>query len=294
MRKNLWREIVEQRSAYLFIAPAVTLFLVFLIYPAVRTLYISFFDWELRRESRFIGLENYVDAFGNNLFYQTFATTLLYTVSITFLAMALGFIAAYLVNDLRGWVKGFVRAAIFTPSIASLIVTAFIWRSFLEPGGLFQTSAEFFGIKAISWLGSPRLAPLAVIVMSAWQQVGYTMVFFLAGLQSVPIMLYEAAEVDGANNWVKLRAITLPLLRRTTLFVLVITSLTNFKLFEQVFALTGGGPANATQSLMVLIYNTAFRHTSYGQAAAMAMIFSLVAITVALAQIYLLRAKHEY
>ena len=291
MRKNLWREIVKQRSAYLFIAPATTLFLVFLIYPAVRTLYISFFDWELRRESEFIGLENYAYAVGNDLFHQTFATTVLYTVSITFLAMTLGFVAAYLVNDLKGWVKGFVRAAIFTPSIASLIVTAFIWRSFLEPGGLFQESAEFFGIEAVSWLGSSRLAPLAVIVMSAWQQVGYTMVFFLAGLQGIPVMLYEAAEVDGADKWVELRAITLPLLRRTTLFVLVITSLTNFKLFEQVFALTGGGPANSTQSLMVLIYNTAFRHTSYGQAAAMAIIFSLVAITVALAQIYLLPRK---
>jgi multiple sugar transport system permease protein len=107
-------------------------------------------------------------------------------------------------------------------------------------------------------------------------------------------MIYEAAEVDGADSWVKLRAITLPLLKRTTLFILVITSLTNFKIFEQVFALTGGGPANATQSLMVYIYNSAFRHTRYGPAAAMAIIFSLVAIGVALAQIYLLRSKHEY
>jgi ABC-type sugar transport system permease subunit len=268
--------------------------LIFLIYPAVRTLYISFFDWQLRGESDFVGLENYTGAFSSKLFYQTFGTTILYTVSITILAMVLGFIAAYLVNDLHGWWKGFVRAAIFMPSIASLIVTAFIWRSFLEPDGLFQSMTEFFGIQTVSWLGSPELAPLAVIVMSAWQQIGYTMVFFLAGLQSIPLMIYEAAEVDGADGWVKLRAITLPLLRRTTLFVLVITSLTNFKLFEQVFALTGGGPANATQSLMVYIYNSAFRHTRYGPAAAMAILFSLLAIAVALAQIYLLRAKHEY
>jgi multiple sugar transport system permease protein len=294
VKKNLLREVAEQRSAYLFIAPATILFLIFLIYPALRTLYISFFDWELRRTSDFVALNNYADAFSSNLFYQTFGTTILYTVTITLLAMLFGFIAATLVNDLQGWWKGFVRAAIFTPSIASLIVAVFIWRSFLEPDGLFQQVTEFFGVESASWLGSPRLAPLAVIVMSAWQQVGYTMVFFLAGLQSIPIMIYEAAEVDGADGWVKLRSITLPLLRRTTLFVLVITSLTNFKLFEQVFALTGGGPANATQSLMVYIYNTAFRHTRYGEAAAMAIIFSLLAISVALAQVYLLRSKHEY
>lgn len=294
MKRNLLREVVEQRSAYLFIAPATLLFLVFLIYPAVRTLYISFFDWKLRGASDFIALENYASAFSNKLFYQTFGTTLLYTVSITFLAMTLGFVAAYLVNDLQGFWKVFVRAAIFMPSIASLIVTAFIWRSFLEPDGLFQRTTELFGFQTVSWLGSPKLAPLAVIIMSAWQQTGYTMVFFLAGLQSIPLMLYEAAEVDGADSWIKLRSITLPLLRRTTLFILVITSLTNFKIFEQVFALTGGGPANSTQSLMVYIYNSAFRHTRYGPAAAMAIIFSLVAISVALAQVYLLRAKHEY
>jgi multiple sugar transport system permease protein len=294
VKRSLLREIVEQRAAYLFIAPATTLFLVFLIYPAVRTLYISFYDWQLRGESDFIGLENYAGAFSSNLFYQTFGTTILYTVSVTCLAMLLGFVAAYLVNDLQGWWKVFVRSAIFMPSIASLIVTAFIWRSFLEPDGLFQRMTEFFGIPSVSWLGSPDLAPLAVIVMTAWQQIGYTMVFFLAGLQNIPSMFYEAAEVDGADSWVKLRAITLPLLRRTTLFVLVITSLTNFKIFEQVFALTGGGPANATQSLMVYIYNSAFRHTRYGPAAAMAIIFSLVAMGVALAQVYMLRAKHEY
>src|SRR5688572_3134674 len=108
VKKSLLRQIVEQRSAYLFIAPATMLFLIFLIYPAVRTLYISFFDWELRGDSDFVGLENYADAFSTNLFYQTFGKTLLYTVSITFLAMLLGFVAAYLVNDLQGWVKGFV------------------------------------------------------------------------------------------------------------------------------------------------------------------------------------------
>src|SRR5262245_43641025 len=103
VKRNLLHEVVEQRSAYLFIAPATLLFIVFLIYPAVRTLYISFFDWKLRGASDFIGLENYASAFSSNLFYQTFGTTILYTVSVTCLAMSLGFVAAYLVNDLRGW-----------------------------------------------------------------------------------------------------------------------------------------------------------------------------------------------
>jgi ABC-type sugar transport system permease subunit len=288
------RAIARHWSDYLFIAPAMTLFAIFQIYPALRTGYISLFDWKPRGESEFVGLENYARSVSSNLFQQSSAHTLLYTVTITLSAIVLGFVAAFLVNDLFGWSKYLVRSAIFMPSISSLIVSTMIWKSFLEPDGFFQRAAAAMGVNMPSWVASTELAPLAIIVLSVWQQVGYIMVFFLAGLQNIPATFYEAAEVDGASSWAKLRHITLPLLQRTTLFVLVVTSLTNFKIFEQVFALTGGGPANSTLSLMMHIYQTAFRHSRYGQAAAMAMIFSAVAIAVALVQIRLLRARFEY
>lgn len=288
------RQIARHWSDYLFIAPAMTLFAIFQIYPAVRTAFISLFDWRLRGESEFIGLDNYARAVSSSLFQQAFSHTLLFTVAITTSAIVLGFVAALLVNDLFGWSKYLVRSAIFMPSISSLIVSTMIWKSFLEPDGFFQRAAAAFGFSMRSWVASPDLAPLAIIVLSVWQQVGYIMVFFLAGLQNIPATFYEAAEVDGASSWAKLRHITLPLLQRTTLFVLVVTSLTNFKIFEQVFALTGGGPANSTLSLMMHIFQTAFRHSRYGQASAMAMIFSAVAIAVALVQIRLLRARFEY
>lgn len=291
---RMLRQIARHWGDYLFIAPAMTLFAIFQIYPAIRTAYISLFNWKLRGASEFIGLDNYVRAVSSNLFQEAFAHTLLFTVAITASAIILGFIAALLVNDLFGWSKYLVRSAIFMPSISSLIVSTMIWKSFLEPDGFFQRAAAAFGFSMRSWVASPDLAPLAIIVLSVWQQVGYIMVFFLAGLQNIPATFYEAAEVDGADTWAKLRHITLPLLQRTTLFVLVVTSLTNFKIFEQVFALTGGGPANSTLSLMMHIFQTAFRHSRYGQASAMAMIFSAVAIAVALVQIRLLRARFEY
>jgi multiple sugar transport system permease protein len=294
MVAKLLRDIYKHRGDYLYIAPATTLFLVFLIYPAFRTLYISFFNWRIRGPSDFTGLKNYATVFNDTLFRNTLGTTLVFTVAITLGAMLLGFIAALLVNDLLGWSKYLIRAAIFTPSIASLVITAFIWRSFLEPHGLFQSVTDLLGLNLPSWLGDPNLAVPAVTVMSVWQQVGYTMVFFLAGLQNIPQMFYEAAEVDGASSWDKLRLITLPLLQRTTLFVLVVTSLTNFKIFEQIFALTGGGPANSTQSLMIYIFQSAFRHSRFGFASAMAIVFSLLAISVAVAQIRFLRARFEY
>jgi ABC-type sugar transport system permease subunit len=288
------RPIVRHWGDYLFIAPAMTLFAIFQIYPALRTAYISLFNWKPRGESDFIGLDNYARSLSSSLFQEAYAHTLLFTVAITASAIVLGFIAALLVNDLFGWSKYLVRSAIFMPSISSLIVSTMIWKSFLEPDGFFQRAAAALGFSMQSWVASPDLAPLAIIVLSVWQQVGYIMVFFLAGLQNIPVTFYEAAEVDGAGSWAKLRLITVPLLQRTTLFVLVVTSLTNFKIFEQVFALTGGGPANSTLSLMMHIYQTAFRHSRYGQASAMAIIFSVVAILVALVQIRLLRARFEY
>jgi ABC-type sugar transport system permease subunit len=288
------RQIVRHWGDYLFIAPAMTLFAVFQIYPAIRTAYISLFDWELRGESEFVGIENYARVIDSNLFQQAFAHTLLFTGAITLSAILLGFIAALLVNDLFGWSKYLVRSAIFMPSISSLIVSTMIWKTFLEPDGFFQRAAASVGVSMQSWVASPDLAPLAVIVLSTWQQIGYIMVFFLAGLQNIPATFYEAAEVDGASTWAKLQHITVPLLQRTTVFVLVVTSLTNFKIFEQVFALTGGGPANSTLSLMMHIYQTGFRHSRFGQASAMAIIFSAVAIAVALVQMRLLRPRFEY
>ncbi len=294
MRSRLGTVLRREWSAYLFIAPAMILFGVFSIYPSIRTLYISVFNWKMRGDSPFTGLANYREVLQDRLFQQTFSRTVYLAVIITICAILLGFVAALLVNDLSGWTKYLVRSAIFIPSISSLIVSTMIWKSFLEPDGFFQRLAAAFGMSWHSWVASPEQAPLAIIVLSVWQQIGYIMVFFLAGLQSIPETFYEAAEVDGASTWAKLRHITLPLLQRTTLFVLVVTTLTNFKIFEQVFALTGGGPANSTLTLMMYVYQTGFRYSHFGEASAMAMIFSAVAIAVALLQLRLLRARFEY
>ena len=291
---RLGQVLRREWSAYFFIAPAMLLFTVFTIYPAVRTIYISFFNWKMRGNSPFSGLANYQQLLTDTLFQQTFVRTIYLAVVITVAAISLGFLAAILVNDLNGWSKYLVRSAIFIPSISSLIVSTMIWKSFLEPDGFFQRSAAFFGIAWQSWVASPEQAPLAIIVLSVWQQVGYIMVFFLAGLQAIPQTFYEAAEVDGASPWDQLFHITIPLLQRTTLFVLVVTTLTNFKIFEQVFALTGGGPANSTLTLMMYIYQTGFRYSHFGPASAMATVFSVVAIGVALLQLRFLRARFEY
>lgn len=164
----------------------------------------------------------------------------------------------------------------------------------MEPGGLFESAGKLVGIIMPSWLSDPNMAIIAVIIMSTWQRIGYNMVFFLAGLQTIPQIFYEAAEVDGASNWVRFRLITIPLLQRTTLFIIVINTLANLKIFEQVFALSGGGPMHATMTSMIYIFNSAFRYTRFSYAAAMAIIFSLLTFITAIFQMYFLRSNVEY
>jgi len=288
------REMIKNRRSYLFILPSMILFSIFIFIPVLWTIYVSFFNWKFRGGSTFIGLNNYIKLWSDSIFLGALQNTINFTISITVLSVIFGFIAALLVNDLRGLAKYFVRAAIFIPTGTSLVVTALIWRSFLEPGGIVQSGLEKIGIVTSPWLSNPSLSFLAVILVSAWQRIGYNMVFFLAGLQTIPQVFYEAAEVDGASRFAKFRSITIPLLQRTTLFVLVINTIFTFLMFDQVFMMTGGGPADATINAMIENYNQAFTYLHYGYAAAMAVAFSLITFAVAGIQMYLLRSEAEY
>jgi multiple sugar transport system permease protein len=283
------REVWKCRSDYLRIAPTLILFSIFIFGPAIWTVYVGFFDWQLHGGSEFIGLSNYGRMLSDEIFWLALKNTFVYTFGITALSVGLGFVAAILVNGLKGPVMYFTRAAIFLPTILSLIVTALIWRSFMEVEGLFERMFALVGIHTGAWLAEPQLASLAIIIVAVWQRMGYNMVFFLAGLQAIPQPFYEAAEVDGASEWQKFTHVTIPLLQRTTLFILVVNTVTNFLMFDLVYAMTGGGPMKATITLMVHIYNQAFRYIRYGYAGAMAVVFSAIAIMISVVQMYLLR-----
>ncbi len=286
---NIWK----CRGDYARIAPTLILFTVFIFGPALWTVYVSFYDWKLRGVSEFIGLTNYGKLLADGVFWMAFQNTLVFTAAITILSMVLGFLAALLVNQVSGPAKYFARSAIFLPTILSLIVTALIWRSLLEVDGLVERSFNLVGIQTGHWLAEPQLAFASIVIVAVWQRMGYNMVFFLAGLQAIPEMYYEAAAVDGASEWDQFFTVTIPLLQRTTLFILVMNTITTFLMFDLVFAMTGGGPMQGTITLMVYIYNQAFRYIRYGIAGAMAVVFSLIAIAIAMVQMYMLRQEPE-
>jgi multiple sugar transport system permease protein len=287
------REIFKGRIWYIFITPGMILFSVFIIYPLLKTLYGSFFQWT-QIKSTFVGFSNYIYVFSDEYFLKSLITTALFGVTITFFSMVLGLIAALLVDSIKGWFKYFSRVAIFTPYICALIVAGVIWKSMLEPDGLIQSALKMVGVITPAWLADPTLSTLAIILMTTWQSWGLIMVFYLAGLQAIPQIFYEAAMVDGASTWDQFWFITLPLLQPTTLFLVVFNTLMNLKIFDQVMGLTHGGPMNATMTTMVYIYQKAFTEYRFGIASAAAVVFALAIFGISLVQIYLLRGQVEY
>jgi multiple sugar transport system permease protein len=276
-------------SRYLFILPVFVIFTVTVIVPVFWTIYLSFFRSGMDGSLRFIGFQNYARVISDRLFIESFGRTLLVTATATPAAMALGLGAAVLIDSLRGWVRYVTVTAIFTPAVVSLLVIGVIWRSLLYPGGIVMTILGLVGIRTVPWLSDPSLAMLGLIVMTVWASTGFNMIFYLAGLQGIPHDIYEAAIVDGATKWRLFQSITVPLLWRTTSFLLVINGLANMKLFDQVMGLTKGGPMDATLTSMVYIYRAAFTQSRYEYGAAAGVTFTLAIFGLVLLQARSLR-----
>jgi ABC-type sugar transport system permease subunit len=293
MRVKL-HDIRKNAPFYLLIAPDMILFAIFILIPLAWTVYMSFFQEVTGGGIKFVGLANYVRGLRDPFFTGSFGKAAFLTVTTTSLGMTLGLVAAYLVDELTGLVKYLARAAIFTPTLCALVVSSIVWKTLLLPDGFIQRALALVGITTPSWLSDPALSILSVIIVSAWQSLGTNMVFFLAGLQGIPREFHEAAMVDGASAWDRLRWITLPLLSPVTLFLLVINSLNNFKMFDQVMALTRGGPMNATLIPTVYIYRLAFAQNRYGYASAIAVLFAVGIFAVSLAQLRILRSQTLY
>lgn len=275
----------ETLTAYGFLLPNLIGFLVFTLLPVVAALLISFTSWDLLRPPRWIWFDNYVRMFSDALFHKVLGNTLLYVLGTVPVQMALALLVALALNQrIPGQV--FFRTAFFMPVVASTVAVALVWRWIYHADfGLLNSFLYAIGVSdPPSWLSSTRWALPAIIIMSVWQQIGFSMVLFLAGLQGVPQTLYEAARIDGANAWARLRFITLPLLSSTTFFVLVIGIINSFQVFDQALVMTNGGPANATNTIVFNIYRYGFQFFQMGYAAAMAWVLFAIIFVVTVIQ----------
>ncbi len=278
LRHRIWRE----RSAYLFLAPGIIVFSIFTLAALIFAFYLTFHRWSIIEPAKpFVGLTNYRDMMNDERFAQSVVNTVYFTGASVPLSMAIGLGLAVLLN-LPIKFRAVFRTAYYLPVVTPFIVSALLWK-WLYNGdyGLFNhylLQAHIID-EPLLWLSSQNLAMPAVILMSVWSGVGFSMVVYLAGLQSIPAELYESAMIDGAGPLSRLRHITVPMLRPTTLFLLVIGIIGSLQVFTQIFVMTSGGPVNKTTTMVYYMYLWAFKYYDMGYASTLA--FALFAMLLA-------------
>lgn len=274
-------------TAFIALLPAILVIGIFSIYPILYSGYLSLHDWDgFAPEQPFVGLQNYIDLFSSPTFWHSLQVTLVYVIGITVLSVIGGLAIALLLNT---GIKGvtFYRILYFIPVVTATVAAATVWRYLLDPGsGLINMALRGIGVQGPSWLTDPRFALLAVILVGVWKRVGFNMVIFLAGLQTIPRVYHEAAMVDGANARDRFWHITLPLLAPTTLLIAIMSLIDAFLVFDTVFVMSNGtgGPVGSTEVLGFLLWREAFRYFNLGDASAIGWVLFLVIMVITLVQ----------
>lgn len=273
--------MLRQKSVpYLFLLPNLLIFLVYIIIPAIIGVYYSFTNFDGLNDPEWVGFDNYIKLFTSDTdFLKALWNTIVYvfvSVPLTYV-LALG-LALIIVQELKG--KGFFRASYYWPVMISFIVVGVMWQwIFGDTFGIFNLLLEKSGIGRIATLTDKRFAWWAAVFIMVWSRAGYYMIMFVGGLLSIPYSLYEAAEIDGANSLQKFFRITLPVLKPTSLMVIILSTMNIFKVYPMIVSFTGGGPYDATRFIVQHIYEMAFQYYEVGYASAMSVIMLLVVTT---------------
>lgn len=280
------REVKRKWAGFFFVLPGLVSYLVWTLYPIIKSFMMSLYKWNInpRIPNKFVGLSNYVKLFHDDIFYTALINTLKYVIVTVPGQMILGlFIAVLLSRGLKG--QTFFRLLYYMPVITSWVVVSVLFQYlFATRGGLvnYLLKDVLHLIKSdIRWLAQENTAMIPIYVLGIWKGIGWSMLIFLAGLQSIPKQLYEAAKIDGANSWLILRKITIPMLRPVIAFQTVMLTIGGFNVFLSVYVITGGGPRNSTQVLSSYMFKEAFDYFHFGYGAAIAVIFFLIVFTIA-------------
>ena len=298
MKRLYDRLSFQQKKAYwawLFLAVPIVFFVCVRFYPTFNAAMISFTNWNLLSEPRWVGLANYERMLNDPVFWKVFANTFIYLLVGLPISLILAFVVAYYLDQVR-FMHGLIRGLYFIPYLTTAVAMAWVWRWAYQPApiGVINSILSNIGLPQQPFLRSPSQALYAVLAPAIWAGMGFQVIIFLAGLRAIPETYYEAARIDGVGKWATLWEITLPLLRPTILFLVVLTSIGLLRIFDQVYNMTvdgQGGPLNSTRPLVVNIYNSAFRDFDMGYATAQTMVLFVVLLVITLAQLRLMRNR---
>lgn len=276
---------------YTMLLPALALYALIVLYPSISGAVYAFTDWSGRSgDATFVGLRNFAEMFGDVAARAALVNTVIIAVATTILQTALGLALAVALHSAIAS-RNLLRTFFFAPAMLPPVIIAFLWQFILTPGGPLNGMLRGLGLDALAqnWLGNADIALGTVIGVVVWQNVGLAMVIFLAGLQGIPAELVESAHVDGAGPWQRFVHVTLPLLIPATTITMSLTLISGLKLFDQVFAMTGGGPGYATETLSVIMYKEAFVSGRYGYSTAIALVLTMIVFAFAMVQLKALR-----
>ena len=277
-RRRKFVGVAQSKTLLLLAVPALIFYAFAVVVPAVRGAGLAFTNWDgLSRTYDIVWFDNFVRIFTTQSSLDALKMTLLFAVAVTVLQNGIGLVLALGVNSgLKS--QNFLRVLLFAPVVITPVVVAFLWKFMLTPNGAVNSvlSGVGLGDVAPSWLGDPFWAAASIVMMVVWQKAGYSMVIYVAGLQSIPQEINEAAVMDGAGTWRKFASITWPLLAPATAICVLLTVIGGLKMFTEVFVLTAGGPGGATETLSTLLYKSAFQFNEFGYGISLALVLALV------------------
>jgi len=288
----------QSRAAWILALPFLALFTVFTAWPVISSLYMSFTDIKSRDlrspfAVSFVGIDNYAKVFGDETFRKSVLNTFYFVLVGVPLTLTIALAAAIALDKGITRFRTLFRVGYYTPVVTSIVAVAVVWRFLLQPDiGLVNTVLGWVGINGPDWLQNTTWSMPSLIVMASWRNFGTAMIIFLAGLQSVPVMLHEAASIDGASAWQRFRHITLPMLRPTMLFVSVTTGIGYLQFFEEPFVMTQGGPLDSTLSMSMYTFKQ-FSFGNYGFAASMGYVLFVIIVALTAVQFRFLRSNTD-
>lgn len=289
--KNILAKIINNQNfaGLIFILPALLGTLIFIVIPVIASFGLSFTSWDLLNPIQFVGLDNYRLIFAEPLFFKILINTLVFAVATSFLGVIIPLVLAAILNSkIRG--AEFYKTAYFLPFITPMIVIGIVWQWIFDPNiGILNNVLHLH----IQWLYDTNWALPALIIVTVWKLIGYNMVIFLSGFASIPENLYEAAKIDGANPAQTFLRVTVPMLSPTIFFVIIITAISSFQVFDLIYLMTQGGPLDSTNVLVYAIYKNAFEFFNVGKASAIAYVLFFIILVLTLVQ-WNLRKKYVF
>jgi len=291
-RRSVSRDFLRP---YIMIAPALIVFLLFFLFPIGYMIYLSFHEWNfISPEKTYVGLKNFKRLVADPLFLEVIRNSLVYTFLSVFLTITISLALSLWLNK-KGWIYSFIQGAVFSPHIISLVSVSMLWMWMMDADyGLLNWFVEKLGFEKVPWLTDPKFALISLVIVSVWKSVGYYTLIFIAGLQSIPKNLYEAASLDKTPKWRVLTKITLPMLSPTLFFLTIIGLINSIQVFETINIMTGGGPVNSTKTLVYYIYENGFVFFKLGNASAAGVILLIILTILTLIYFKVLSKKVHY